>query len=91
MSRSSAVTRVESQTESKVATTTSAVIGPSHIRRIEGGIVAYRADMWLDTNPAVVEMPFIDPKQGDPQQRLATEHRLTRPAALAGSGARARS
>jgi glycine cleavage system aminomethyltransferase T len=28
-----------------------AVIGPSHIRRIEGGILAYYADMWLDTNP----------------------------------------
>jgi glycine cleavage system aminomethyltransferase T len=28
-----------------------AVIGPSHIRRIEGGILAYGADMWLDTNP----------------------------------------
>ena len=27
------------------------VIGPSHIRRIEGGILAYYADMWLDTNP----------------------------------------
>jgi glycine cleavage system aminomethyltransferase T len=28
-----------------------AVTGPSHIRRIEGGILAYYADMWLDTNP----------------------------------------
>ena len=28
-----------------------AAIGPSHIRRIEGGILAYYADMWLDTNP----------------------------------------
>lgn len=27
------------------------VIGPSHIRRIEAGILAYGADMWLDTNP----------------------------------------
>lgn len=27
------------------------VIGPSHIRRIEGGILAYYADIWLDTNP----------------------------------------
>ena len=27
------------------------VTGPSHIRRIEGGILAYYADMWLDTNP----------------------------------------
>ena len=25
------------------------VIGPCHIRRIEGGILAYGADMWLDT------------------------------------------
>jgi aminomethyltransferase len=27
------------------------VIGPSHIRRIEAGILAYGADMWLDNNP----------------------------------------
>lgn len=27
------------------------VIGPSHIRRIEAGILAYYADMWLDTSP----------------------------------------
>ncbi|MGH3042228.1 MAG: glycine cleavage T C-terminal barrel domain-containing protein, partial [Gaiellaceae bacterium] len=27
------------------------VIGPSHIRRIEGAILSYPADMWLDTNP----------------------------------------
>ena len=26
-------------------------IGPCHIRRIEGGILAYYADMWLDNNP----------------------------------------
>src|SRR6266516_5655200 len=33
-----------------------AVIGPCHIRRIEGGILAYGADMWLDTNPYEVGM-----------------------------------
>jgi glycine cleavage system aminomethyltransferase T len=27
------------------------VIGPSHIRRIEGGILAFGADMWIDNNP----------------------------------------
>ncbi len=27
------------------------VIGPSHIRRIEGGILAFGADMWYDNNP----------------------------------------
>jgi len=27
------------------------VIGPCHIRRIEAGILAYGADMWLDNNP----------------------------------------
>jgi hypothetical protein len=27
-----------------------AMIDPCHIRRIEGGILAYGADMWLDTN-----------------------------------------
>jgi glycine cleavage system aminomethyltransferase T len=34
------------------------VIGPCHIRRIEGGILAYGADMWLDTNPFEVEMGY---------------------------------
>ena len=35
-----------------------AVIGPSHIRRIEGGILAYGADMWLDTNPFEVGIGY---------------------------------
>jgi glycine cleavage system aminomethyltransferase T len=35
-----------------------AVIGPSHIRRIEGGILAYGADMWLDTNSYEVGMGY---------------------------------
>jgi glycine cleavage system aminomethyltransferase T len=35
-----------------------AVIGPSHIRRIEGGILAYGADMGLDTNPYEVGMGY---------------------------------
>jgi glycine cleavage system aminomethyltransferase T len=35
-----------------------AVTGPCHIRRIEGGILAYGADMWLDTNPYEVEMGY---------------------------------
>jgi glycine cleavage system aminomethyltransferase T len=35
-----------------------AVIGPSHIRRIEAGILAYGADMGLDTNPFEVEMGY---------------------------------
>jgi glycine cleavage system aminomethyltransferase T len=35
-----------------------AVIGPSHIRRIEGGILAYGADMWLDTNPYEVGIGY---------------------------------
>ncbi len=34
------------------------VIGPCHIRRIEGGILAYGADMWLDSNPYEVEMGY---------------------------------
>ena len=41
-----------------------AVIGPSHIRSIEGGILAYGADMWLDTNPYEVGMGYdwmVDP------------------------------
>ena len=34
------------------------VIGPCHIRRIEGGILAYGADMWLDSNPYEVDMGY---------------------------------
>jgi glycine cleavage system aminomethyltransferase T len=34
------------------------VIGPSHIRRIEGGILAYGADMWLDNNPYEVGIGY---------------------------------
>ena len=35
-----------------------AVIGPCHIRRIEGGILAWGCDMWLDTNPYEVGMGY---------------------------------
>jgi glycine cleavage system aminomethyltransferase T len=44
------------------------VIGPSHIRRIEAGILAYGADMWLDTNPFEVDMGYswmVDLEQED--------------------------
>jgi aminomethyltransferase len=34
------------------------VIGPCHIRRIEGGILAFGADMWYDTNPFEVGMGY---------------------------------
>lgn len=34
------------------------VIGPSHIRRIEGGILALGADMWVDTNPFEVGIGY---------------------------------
>jgi aminomethyltransferase len=34
------------------------VIGPCHIRRIEGGILALGADMWYDTNPFEVDMGY---------------------------------
>jgi aminomethyltransferase len=43
------------------------VIGPCHIRRIEGGILAWGADMWLDTNPYEVGMGYdwmVDLEQG---------------------------
>jgi aminomethyltransferase len=43
------------------------VVGPSHIRRIEGGILAWGADMWLDTNPYEVGMGYdwmVDLEQG---------------------------
>jgi aminomethyltransferase len=35
-----------------------AVIGPCHIRRIEGGILAYGADMSLATNPYQVDLGY---------------------------------
>jgi glycine cleavage system aminomethyltransferase T len=35
-----------------------AVIGPCHIRRIEGGILALGSDMWFDTNPYEVGMGY---------------------------------
>jgi len=34
------------------------VIGPCHIRRIEGGILALGADMWFNTNPFEVDMGY---------------------------------
>ena len=34
------------------------VIGPCHIRRIEGGILAFGCDMWFDTNPFEVDMGY---------------------------------
>lgn len=43
------------------------VIGPCHIRRIEGGILAWGCDMWLDTNPYEVGMGYdwmVDLEQG---------------------------
>ncbi len=41
-------------------------IGPCHIRRIEGSILAHGCDMWFDTNPFEVEMGYewmVDLKQ----------------------------
>jgi glycine cleavage system aminomethyltransferase T len=35
-----------------------AVTGPCHIRRIEGGILAFGADIWYDTNPFEVGMGY---------------------------------
>jgi glycine cleavage system aminomethyltransferase T len=35
-----------------------AVIGPSHIRRIEGGILAHGSDIWFDTNPFEVGIGY---------------------------------
>jgi aminomethyltransferase len=34
------------------------VIGPCHIRRIEGGILAFGCDIWFDTNPFEVDMGY---------------------------------
>lgn len=44
------------------------VIGPCHIRRIEGGILALGCDMWYDTNPFEVGMGYdwmVDLEQED--------------------------
>jgi glycine cleavage system aminomethyltransferase T len=43
------------------------VVGPCHIRRIEGGILALGCDMWYDTNPYEVGMGYdwmVDLEQG---------------------------
>ena len=32
--------------------------GPCHIRRIEGGILAFGCDIWYDTNPFEVDMGY---------------------------------
>ncbi len=43
------------------------VIGPCHIRRIEGGILALGCDMWFDTNPYEVGYGYdwmVDLEQG---------------------------
>jgi aminomethyltransferase len=34
------------------------VIGPCHMRRIEGGILAFGCDIWYDTNPFEVDMGY---------------------------------
>ncbi len=34
------------------------VIGPCHMRRIEGGILAFGSDIWYDTNPFEVDMGY---------------------------------
>jgi aminomethyltransferase len=44
------------------------VIGPCHIRRIEGGILAFGCDIWYDTNPFEVDMGYtwmVDLDQDD--------------------------
>jgi glycine cleavage system aminomethyltransferase T len=34
------------------------VTGPCHMRRIEGGILAFGCDIWYDTNPFVVDLGY---------------------------------
>jgi glycine cleavage system aminomethyltransferase T len=44
------------------------VIGPCHMRRIEGGILAFGCDIWYDTNPFEVDMGYtwmVDLEQED--------------------------
>jgi aminomethyltransferase len=56
-----------------------AVIGPCHIRRIEGGILAWGCDMGLDTNPYEVGMGYdwmVDLEQGADFIGKAALHRI---------------
>lgn len=56
-----------------------AVIGPSHIRRIEGGILALGCDMWYDTNPYEVGYGYdwmVDLEQGADFIGKAALHRI---------------
>jgi aminomethyltransferase len=54
------------------------VIGPSHIRRIEAGILAYGADMWLDTNPFEVDMGYSWMVDLDQESDFVGKEALTR-------------
>ncbi|MGH9245344.1 MAG: glycine cleavage T C-terminal barrel domain-containing protein [Acidimicrobiales bacterium] len=54
------------------------VIGPSHIRRIEAGILAYGADMWLDTNPFEVDMGYRWMVDLDQEADFIGKHALKR-------------
>ncbi|MGH2763516.1 MAG: glycine cleavage T C-terminal barrel domain-containing protein [Thermoleophilaceae bacterium] len=58
-----------------------AVIGPCHIRRIEGGILALGSDMWYDTNPYEVGMGYdwmVDLEQGSDFIGKEALHRIKR-------------
>jgi glycine cleavage system aminomethyltransferase T len=54
------------------------VIGPCHIRRIEAGILAYGADMWLDTNPFEVDMGYAWMVDLDQEADFVGKDALTR-------------
>jgi aminomethyltransferase len=54
------------------------VIGPCHIRRIEAGILAYGADMWLDTNPFEVDMGYTWMVDLDQEADFVGKDALTR-------------
>ena len=54
------------------------VIGPCHIRRIEGGILAFGCDIWYDTNPFEVDMGYTWMVDLDQEADFIGKQALTR-------------
>ena len=54
------------------------VIGPCHMRRIEGGILAFGCDIWYDTNPYEVDMGYTWMVDLDQESDFVGKEALTR-------------
>jgi glycine cleavage system aminomethyltransferase T len=54
------------------------VIGPCHMRRIEGGILAFGSDIWYDTNPFEVDMGYSWMADLDQEADFIGKEALTR-------------